>query len=173
MSTNLDYSQVIQNVYDETENRLRVDADITAVIPGGIQVNINSVDDSIAIADSTGNPLKINSDGSINVNSATTISGTIDTVEQGLSAFQTSQYIIGTSAVQITPSPLSNRSSVSLAIIASPNIPIYIGNSNSVTINSGYPLYNGNTIELDLTPSGSIWAISTTTGQIVAVLEMA
>lgn len=173
MTTNLDYSQVLQNVYDEGENRLRVDADITAVIPGGIQVNINDTDDSIKIGDGSGNYVKVNSNGSIDVNSTTTISGTIDTVEQGLNGFQTSQYTIGLTAVQITPTPLTNRSSMSLAIIATPNIPIYIGNSSSVTVNNGYPLYDGNTIELDLTPSGTIWAISTATGQVVAALEMA
>lgn len=173
MPTDLDFSQVIQNVYNQAENRLMVDADITAVIPGGIQVNINSADDSIAIANSSGTPLTINPDGSINVNSETTISGPVDTKEQGLNSFQTSQYSIGTSAVQITPTPLTNRSSVSLAIIASPNVPIYIGNSSSVTINTGYPLYNGNTIELDLTTSGNIWAITTVAGQTVAALEIA
>lgn len=165
-----DPGQVLQAAFDDDTQSLRTTANFTG---GTLEVSIDAADDSIQVGNGTGNFLAVNSDGSINVNSETTISGPIDTTEQGLNSFQTSQYIIGTSAVQLTPSALSNRSSISLAVIADPNIAIYIGNSNGVTTSNGYPLYDGNTIELDLTPTGTIWAISTNAGQTIAALEIA
>ncbi len=70
MPTNLDFSQVIQRAYDEANNRLRVDAEISASIiaPPGLEVSISSDDDNIAIRNtSNNNELLINPDGSINV----------------------------------------------------------------------------------------------------------
>lgn len=163
-----DPGQVLQAAFDDDTQSLRT----TATFSGDtLEISLNSEDDSIAIGDGSGNLATV-TNGALNVN--TTINGgQIDTTQQGLNAFQTSQYSIGTTAVQITPTALTNRSSLSLTIIATPNVPVYIGNSNSVSTSTGYPLYNGNTIELDLTPSGSIWAISTAAGQIVAALEIA
>lgn len=117
--------------------------------------------------------VSVDDNGFVNVNGISTISGPVTTEQEGLNAFQTSQYAISTSAIQLTPTPLANRSSISLAIIASPGIAVYIGNDNTVSDSTGYPLFNGNTIEMDLTPTGQIWAISTTAGQTVAVLEIA
>lgn len=93
--------------------------------------------------------------------------------EAGLDAFQTSQYSIGTTATQLAPTPLANRSSISIAITATPNTPVYIGNSSAVTTSNGYPLYDGSSIQLDLTDSGQVWAVSTAPGQIAALLEIA
>lgn len=118
-------------------------------------------------------PVSVDANGFINVQGVSTITGPVDTNEAGLDTFQTSQYTIGTSAVHLAPTPLVNRSSISLTISADPNIAVYIGNSNSVTISNGYPLYDGSTIQLDLTPTGNIWAITSVPGQIIAVLEIA
>lgn len=67
--TKLDSDQVIRRVYDEPNNKLRVDAEVTAVI-GVVDVIIDAASgDNIAIADATGtNYLNINPDGSINAN---------------------------------------------------------------------------------------------------------
>lgn len=106
-----------------------------------------------------------------------TPAGTIDvtgTVQQaGLNSFQTSQYIVGTSVIQIAPVSLPNRSSISFRVEADPGTPVYIGNSAGVSSTSGYPLYDGDTLALDLTPSDTIYAVSTTAGQVLAVLELA
>ena len=45
--------QVLQNVYDEADNRLRVDAQLTAVIPGPLEVAIDQATDSIRLGDGT------------------------------------------------------------------------------------------------------------------------
>jgi hypothetical protein len=119
--------------------------------------------------------LSVTDSGALNVvtSGSSTVSGTVTTDVSGLNTFQTSQYTIGTSPVQITPSPLANRSSISLTVIAAANVSVYIGNNSGVTTSNGYPLYNGSTIQLDLTPSGMIWAVTAVAGQTIAALEIA
>lgn len=118
-------------------------------------------------------PVSVDINGFINVQGVSTITGPVTTVEGGLDSFQTSQYTIGASAIQLTPIPLPDRSSISLRVKADAGIAIYIGPSASVTVNNGYPLYDGDTLQMDLTPSNTIYAISTIPGQIVAILEIA
>lgn len=63
----LDPGQIIKKVYDDSSDRIRVDAEVTAVIAGAQEVIINAVDDNIAIRSSTtGNEFQPNSDGSVN-----------------------------------------------------------------------------------------------------------
>lgn len=115
--------------------------------------------------------ISVDANGFVNVQGVSTITGPVQTA--GLNSFQTSQYTIGTSVIQITPIPLSNRSSVSFRVEAAPNVPIYIGNDNTVSTTTGYPLYDGDTLSMDLTPSDTIYAVSTAPGQVLAVLELA
>jgi hypothetical protein len=120
-------------------------------------------------------PVSVTDSGAINVvtSGTSTVSGTVVSETAGLNSFQTSQYTIGTTAVHLAPTPLANRSSISITITASAGVPVFIGNSAAVTITTGYPLYNGSTIQLDLTPTGNVYAISTTAGQTASVLEIA
>jgi hypothetical protein len=153
-----------------SDNQLKVNAD------GSINVNTTGggSTSNVNIHDSAGNALT-STGGALNVNTSgtSTVTGTVTSNEAGLTAFKTSQYTIGTTPVQLAPTALTNRSSLSITIIASANIPVYIGNSSSVTVSTGYPLYNGSTIQLDLTPSGQVWAVSTTASQTAAILEIA
>lgn len=67
--SDLDQQQIIQRAFDESKDRLRVDAEISASIiaPPGLEVSISATDDNIAIRNSNNsNELEINSDGSIN-----------------------------------------------------------------------------------------------------------
>lgn len=125
--------------------------------------------------DASGNlhPISVDNNGFVNVNGISTISGPVTTKQEGLDAFQTSQYAIGTTAVEIAPTALPSRSSISITVSADPNIAVYIGNSSSVTTSNGYPLYDGSTLQLDLTDTGHVWAISTQPGQTIAALEIA
>ena len=67
LGTGLSADQTIVRAYDETNNRHRVDAQVTAVI-GAVDVVIDAASgDNIAIRDSDGNELGINANGSINV----------------------------------------------------------------------------------------------------------
>ncbi len=150
-----DPGQIIKLIYDEVTASLRI------TTPSAQEVSINSIDDSIAIADSTGNPLVINTDGSINSKLSS------------LATFQTSQYSVGTSPVQLTVSPLANRKAIAIKVITtSSSDVVYVGNSNAVTSNSGYFLFNGDAVQLDITPAQAIWTIGTSTGQKVCVIEI-
>lgn len=67
LGTGLSADQTIVRAYDETNNRHRVDAQVTAVI-GAVDVAIDAASgDNIAIQDSDGDELNVNTDGSINV----------------------------------------------------------------------------------------------------------
>lgn len=68
LGTKLDANQVIRQAYDETNKRLRVDAEVTASI-GTIDVILDPTEDAVSIGDPTGtNFLQPNADGSLNVN---------------------------------------------------------------------------------------------------------
>lgn len=131
----------------------------------------------IGAVDTSGNlqHLLVDNAGALIVNSSGTsvVTGTVVSTVAGLGSFQTSQYPVGTSAVQLAPSPLAGRSSISITIEADPNIAVFIGNSSTVTVLNGYPLYDGSTLQLDLTPTGSVWAICSIAGQTAAILEIA
>lgn len=106
-------------------------------------------------------PLEPNSDGSLNVDL------------NPLDSFQTSQYSVGPSAVPLTVTPLTNRQSVSIKALTTSSAIVYIGNSNSVTTSTGYPLLNGDSLNMDLDGVHQIWAIASLAGQTVCVLELA
>lgn len=132
---------------------------------------------TIGAEDPNGNlaPLLVDNNGALIVNTTGTsvVTGSVTTTEKGLNSFKTTQYTVGTSVMQITPTPLTNRSSISLRVTAINNSAIYIGNDNTLTTSTGYPLYNGDTLQMDLTPSNSIYAISDSPGQTLFVLEIA
>lgn len=71
--TSLDQQQVLQQAFDPTKDRIRVDAELTSTIipPPGLEVSISAVDDNIAIRNSNNtNELLVNADGSINVDAS-------------------------------------------------------------------------------------------------------
>lgn len=108
----------------------------------------------------------------VDITGSSTITGTVSSNLLGLNSFQTSQYTIGTSAVQITPTPLTNRSSMSLKVVTTGTNNIYIGPTSGVTTGNGYIMFNGDSLQLDLTPAHSIYAIGSSSGQLVYVLEI-
>lgn len=62
----LDANQVLQGSFDEATGRLRTDSTAT-IVNADIDVALDSTEDSVAIANSAGDFLAINADGSINV----------------------------------------------------------------------------------------------------------
>lgn len=92
------------------------------------------------------------------------------TIDQGaFNTFQTSQQTVGVAAVQITPSPLANRSTVLIKLITTG--PIYIGNSNSVTASNGFLLNENDTLSLKINVSQKIWIISGNSSDTVSIME--
>lgn len=127
----------------------------------------NAGGDLIALMVDPSGKLLVDSSGT------STVTGTVDANINGLNVFQTSQYSIGLSAIQLTPTPLTNRSSMSVKATCSGSNAIYIGNSSAVTTSTGFPLFNGDVINLDLTGVNVIWAIASATSQTLYVMEIA
>lgn len=119
-------------------------------------------------------PLLVDPSGKllVDITGTSTVTGTVNASIEGLNAFQTSQYTIGTSAVQLTVTPLTNRSSMSMKAVCTTNNYIYIGNSSGVTTSTGYILFNGDSLQLDLTPAQAVYAIASAAAQTIYVLEI-
>lgn len=82
LNTKLDSEQVIKRSYDETKNRIRVDAEVSATI-GAVDVIIDAASgDNIKISDGV-DTLLINPDGSINAVVDVILSHTSDSVKLG------------------------------------------------------------------------------------------
>lgn len=87
----LDAGQVLQGSFDESTGRLRTDATAT-VVNADIDVSLDPSEDGVFIADKdSGNKLKVESDGSINVNSEeiknilVSIDATLESIDTGIS----------------------------------------------------------------------------------------
>jgi len=182
-----------------TGNSLGINADRSI----NADVVINASSDSIKswTQDGTGNPIGSTS-GALNVatttlppgaatsalqiagnTTLTAINTTLGTPMQqtggsvsitSLSSISTSQYSVGLTATQLTVTPLSNRKSISIKAKTTSNTDVvYIGNSSGVTTGTGYPLFNGDSIQIDFGPTNVLYAIGTSAGQTVYVLELA
>lgn len=151
-----------------SDNQLKVNSDGSINIDQSISPGVPSSNVSIVQG---GNTALVSSDGALLT--VADVTGTVTTDVAGLSNFQTSQYTVGTSVVQITPTALAHRSSISLRVTATASNSILIGNSSSLTIFNGYPLHDGDTLQMDLTPANSIYAVSTAAGQTLYILEIA
>ncbi len=170
-TTALSGDQVLQSAYDPPTQSIKTL--ITANISGAQEVIISAVDDSIQIGDGLGHFLAINPDGSINTSGTSAVTGTVDTNLLGLASFQTSQYTVGVTATQITVTPLANRSSMSIKVVTTSSVDVvYVGNSSGVTTSTGYPLFNGDSLQLDVKGTQTVYVIGTAAGQRVFALEL-
>ncbi len=168
-TTALDGDHVLRQVYDPASESLKTL--ITANISGAQEVIISDLDDSIKIGNGAGVYMAVNPDGSINTSGSSTVTGDVNL--NGLTAMQTTQYTVGTSAVQLTPTPLANRSSINIKVSLTSNTEVvYIGNSSGVTTSTGFALFNGDSIQLDITDATPLYAIGSASGQKVYCLEL-
>lgn len=174
--TNLDFQQAIRGAYDEAEGRFRVETAAT-IINGAVEVAIDASTDNIQIRDpNTGNNLKINVDGSINVSgiSSITITGTVTTDQAGLDSYKTTQYTVGTSEIQLAPTSLVGRSSVSFKVHTAESTDfVLFAQAPGQAATNGYRLDDGESMQMDLTASGNIYVIGSSVGQKIYLLEIA
>lgn len=120
-------------------------------------------------------PLLVDPSGKllVDITGTSVVTGTVNANIEGLNSWQVSGYTVNTTAVQLTPTPLTNRSSVMVkAITNGANEMVWFNNSNAVAVGNGYPLFNGETIQLDLTPAQSMWVIGSSAGQKAYVIEL-
>lgn len=174
----LDFEQIIQGSYDESNGRLRVETEIATVTVGSNQEILITDDvDSIKVGDGSGTYLKINPDGSINTGITGTISGNF--TPSGLHTKGKVSTINITDTVSPLPStPLTGRNSLSLTNLSTDTL--YIGFDTSVTpdrtigVTSGWEVGPNEGFSLDIQDNILIYGI-TQTGQtvLVKILELA
>lgn len=173
----LDAHQIAKRVYDPIEDRIRVDAQVTASISNA-EVVISQVDDSIRIGDGTNlvTSTTVAGDVGLDVN---VIGGTV-TGELTASGLTTAGKIttmnISDTAVAIPSSPLADRNSLALTNLSNVDT-IYIGFSTSVTadqnlgLTAGWEVGPNEGFNLDIKDTILIYGI-TETGKTVRVKVM-
>jgi hypothetical protein len=126
--TNLDQNQILQRSFDESQDRLRVDAEVTAVI-GTVECVIDaSSGDNISISDGN-DTLGVNPDGSINVNVVTSTAGEYKVIYGEKTAVAS-----GVTETLISFSPVANSRLVQIDVSGT-NIATYELYQNSAIIN--------------------------------------
>lgn len=121
-------------------------------------------------------PVSVTDNGFVNVNTSgtSTVSGTVTTEQAGLNSYKTTQYTVGVTEVQLAPTPLTNRSSVSFKVhTASGTDFILFAQAPGQAATNGYRLDDGESMQMDLTASGSIYVIGSSAGQTIFLLEIA
>lgn len=129
----LDPGQIIKRSFDGAEDRLRVDAQVTAVIPGPIEVSITDVDDSIRIGGGGPGPyLNVNPDGSLNV---VVTSGTPATYATNVNYSEISAVAAAVETTILTYTvPAATTTSIVRADVSGTNIALYAVKVNSAAI---------------------------------------
>lgn len=160
MSSDLDQQQIIQQLYDETQNRLRVDCQLTSSIitPPGLEVAISSVDDNIAIRNTgNGNELLINANGSINNNSSQSgiwnINNITGTVSLPTGASTSANQLTGNTSLSSIDTKLSSLS------VSVNNFP----NNQNVTVTNTPSV---NSIQSGSWNTGRTWNLLNTTDSV-------
>lgn len=153
--TLLDPGQIVKRVYDESQDRIRVDAQVTATMSGSQEVVISQYDDSIAIGDGSNlfTGTDVNAKHGLDVN---VIGGVVsgEFTSSGLGKGLRSQRIIVTDQPTKVPLiPLADRNGMSIRIWGS-NF-VYFGNSD-VTVNEGYPKRQYEEIVLDVKDNAAV-----------------
>ena len=67
---------------------------------------------------------------------------------------------------------MTNRSSMSFKAVCSAGASIYVGNSSGVTSSTGWPLFNGDTLQIDIKSTQAVYVIASSSGQTLYVLEI-
>jgi hypothetical protein len=136
LPSKLDERQILQGVYDEDNGRLRTTSEAT-VINADINVNLDAASgDNVAIHDSNGDELKINTDGSINVSVVNASNGITRSIFNEISPISSNS---PTSLVSYTV-PLSKTAILDKIVVSGENIAkfeVYI-NSNKVDVTRTY-----------------------------------
>lgn len=174
MAHDLDYEQVITNIYDQVNNRIRVDSALTLSTVSQ-EVIISHTDDSISLGDGTNliTATVVGPDVGLDVN-------VVGGVVSGTFSFSGLSTDLRTQAITVTDSPtkipttaLANRNSISVRVWGSSTV--YFGDT-SVDVSNGYPKLYSEEIILDIKDNASVelWAVCDT-GQSceVRIMEVA
>lgn len=177
----LDFAQVLKRSFDGDEDRLRVDAEITAVVAGPTEVVITHTDDSIRLGDGTDflSSTTVGSDVGLDVN---IIGGSVtgEFTQTGLFvAGKNTTMNVTDVATALPTTPLSGRNSMAITNLSTSDT-LYIGFSTSVTAdralgnNAGWEIGVSEGFNIDIQDNIIIYAIAETGKTIkIKVMELA
>lgn len=92
-----------------------------------------------------------------------------------LSHLKATQQTIGTTAVQIAITSLTDRRTISLKAsngLADTDF-IYVGEDSSVTSSTGYELGKGDSVDLEVDDTSDVWVIGSAASLKLCILEIA
>lgn len=126
----------------------------------------------ISGVDPSGNvkPVAVDADGNIITSGTSTVTGSVNVL--GLTAFKTTIYDVDDlTIIQLFTVTFPNQSVVTVkAVCTGANYISIKEDNNPLTI--GWPLYNGDTLQMDLTGAQNIYAIASAAGQILHGIQM-
>lgn len=97
----------------------------------------------------------------------------VETPVKALAGLKVTRTSMTGTATKVVSAPQTNRRSLAIRAICSGSALVYIGANSSVTASNGYPLSDGQSIDLDLDDSVTeIWGIASSGTQAVAVVEV-
>lgn len=150
----LDPGQIVKRVFDNDNDRIRVDAEITTNIESQ-EVVISHIDDSIKIGDGDNLVGTTEVGGDVGLN-AVIIGGVVSGNFQatGLSnGLRTQKMTVGDTAMKIPSSPLTNRNGISVRVIGEEDV--YFGPAG-VTVDNGYPKKQFEEMILDVKDNSAV-----------------
>lgn len=136
--SSLDFNHIFQRCFDEPNDRLRVDAAITANI-ATTEVIISDTNDSIKIGNGSGNYLDINADGSIDVNIVSTTARNVNNTYNEISSLASGTE---TTIVSYT-APIGKTTYLTRIEAAGTNISAYRIFKNGTAIAKQYTYFGG------------------------------
>lgn len=176
--TLLDENQIIQRVFDEAGDKLRVDAQVT-VNAGTAEVIISQVDDSIRLGDGvnliTASIVGAKSGLDVNLIGGV-VSGSFSS--SGLSTgMKTTSMTITDTPTKVPLTPLAARNGISVRVwnLLDTTVIVYFGGS-TMTAANGYPKSHGEEMQMDVKDNAAVelYAVCDTgKSAIVKILEVA
>lgn len=150
--TLLDINQIFQRSFDESQDKIRVDA-VVSLQPG--ELSISHTTDSIRLGDGT-NYLTSSTVGSKNGLDIYVLGGNLTGSfnQSGLNlAIKAKRTIITDSPTKIPASVLTSRNTITIRVLGTSTV--YFGD-DTVTVANGYPKYQYEEIMMDITDSTSV-----------------
>lgn len=97
----------------------------------------------------------------------------VETPVKALAGLKVTRTSMTTTATKVVSAPQANRRSLAIRALCSGSALVYIGANSSVTSSTGYPLSDGQSIDLDLDDTVTeIWGIASSGTQAVSVVEV-
>jgi len=170
--SNLDFNQIFQRAFDEPNDRIRVDAEVTATI-GTTEVIISHLNDSIRLGDGTDflTSTTVGSDVGLDVNLiGGTVSGTFTSSGLQTAGKVTEVTLDSVTWTALPPTPLVNRNAIRIQNVG--GVQLKLNYSSGIVGYVGMVLSDGNEVFYDITDTIIIYAKASSGTPTINVEEL-